>query len=656
MKRWLVVVAVALIYIGCAKLGLALAFRAAQVTAVWPPTGFAIAAVLRLGRRSIPGILIGAFLANATAQEPLWVAAGIAVGNTLEAVVGAMLLRRFGFDGQLARVRDVLALLVAVVVSPIVSATIGVLSLGAGGVQQAAALPALWWVWWLGDALGALIVAPLLFVWTDRSPVLRVRMTEGLMLLSALIVVSVISFIGLPHLPETEYVVFPFLIWAALRFGPAGSATATAVADVIAVWATHLGTGPFAGAGPEQGLVPLQIFMAVAGTTGLLLGAVAAQDRRAKEELQLRATQLAEADQRKDEFLAMLGHELRNPLAPVVHSVELLGRRDEKTVQRARDIIRRQSEHLTHLVDDLLDVSRITRGSVKLERRHVALHEIVGPAVETWRHLITQQRQELTINIPEHPVWLDVDPTRFTQVIANLLHNAAKFTPPGGRIAIVAEEQNGWVVLRVRDSGEGMSPAVLAHAFELFVQGPPPLDRPRGGLGLGLTLVRRLVELHGGSIEASSEGSGRGSEFTVRVPVAEAPAASEPIAAAPETSTGGARRVLVVEDNEDAREALTLLLEESGHDVRAAADGLEALREAEQFMPNVVLLDIGLPGLDGYAVARKLRELPCCSDALLVAITGYGQPEDRALARAAGFDHHLLKPVEPMRLFELLRL
>ncbi len=656
MKRWLVVLAVALIYVGCAKLGLALAFRAAQVTAVWPPTGFAIAAVLRLGRRSIPGILIGAFLANATAQEPLWVAAGIAVGNTLEAVVGAMLLRRFGFDGQLARVRDVLALLVAVVVSPIVSATIGVLSLGAGGVQQAAALPALWWVWWLGDALGALIVAPLLFVWADRSPVLRVRMTEGLMLLSALIVVSVISFIGLPHLPETEYVVFPFLIWAALRFGPAGSATATAVADVIAVWATHLGTGPFAGAGPEQGLVPLQIFMAVAGTTGLLLGAVAAQDRRAKEELQLRATQLAEADQRKDEFLAMLGHELRNPLAPVVHSVELLGRRDEKTVQRARDIIRRQSEHLTHLVDDLLDVSRITRGSVKLERRHVALHEIVGPAVETWRHLITQQRQELTINIPEHPVWLDVDPTRFTQVIANLLHNAAKFTPPGGRIAIVAEEQNGWVVLRVRDSGEGMSPAVLAHAFELFVQGPPPLDRPRGGLGLGLTLVRRLVELHGGSIEASSEGSGRGSEFTVRVPVAEAPAASEPIAAAPETSTGGARRVLVVEDNEDAREALTLLLEESGHDVRAAADGLEALREAEQFMPNVVLLDIGLPGLDGYAVARKLRELPCCSDALLVAITGYGQPEDRALARAAGFDHHLLKPVEPMRLFELLRL
>ncbi len=296
-RRWrlsdlLVAIAVALVYVGCAKLGLALAFRAAQVTAVWPPTGFALVAVLRLGRRSVPGILIGAFLANATAQEPLWVAAGIALGNTLEAVTGAMLLRRLGFDGQLARVRDVMVLLVAVVLSPLVSATIGVTSLGAGGVQPMAALPALWWVWWLGDALGALIVGPLLLVWTDRSPVRREGALEGSILLAALLAASAISFIGLPHVSETEYVVFPFLIWAALRFGPAGSATATAAADAIAVWATHLGAGPFAGAGAEQGLVPLQIFMAVAATTGLLLGAVAAEDRRTKQELRLRATQL----------------------------------------------------------------------------------------------------------------------------------------------------------------------------------------------------------------------------------------------------------------------------------------------------------------------------------------------------------------------------
>jgi len=651
----LLVLAVAVVYIACAKLGLALAFRAAQVTAVWPPTGFALAAVLRLGyRRSVPGILIGALIANATTNEPLSVATGIAIGNTLEAVVGAMLLRRLAFDGRLARVRDVMALLAAVVVSPLVSATIGVISLGAGGVQPAASLPTLWSVWWLGDALGALIVAPLLLVWTDRDPVRRDAALEGSILIAALLAANAIIFIGLPHVSAAEYVVFPFLIWAALRFGPAGSVTAAVVTSVVAVWGTHLGHGPFAGAGAEQGLVPLQIFMAVAATTGLLLGAVVSEDRRGKEELRLRATQLVEADRRKDEFLAMLGHELRNPLAPIVHSMDLLGRREAKTVERARDIIRRQLDHLMRLVDDLLDVSRITQGSVRLERRHCALRDVLSPAVETWRHLITQRRQQLSIDIPKRAIWLDVDPTRFTQVIANLLHNAIKFTPQGGRIDIIAAEEDGWMVLRVRDSGEGMTPEVLSRAFDLFVQGPPPIDRPRGGLGLGLTLVRRLVELHGGTVEASSEGSGRGSEFTVRVPAAEPPIEAKITRGDADSSAGSARRVLVVEDNTDAREALKMLLEESGHDVRAAADGMEALSQAEQFTPDVVLLDIGLPGLDGYAVARQLRASPRSADALLVAITGYGQPEDRALARAAGFDYHLLKPVEPTRLFELL--
>jgi two-component system CheB/CheR fusion protein len=271
-----------------------------------------------------------------------------------------------------------------------------------------------------------------------------------------------------------------------------------------------------------------------------------------------------------------------------------------------------------------------------------------------WRHLIAQRRQQLSIDIPHRAIWLDVDPTRCTQVIANLLHNATKFTPQGGRIDVVAAEEDGWMVLRVRDSGEGMTPELLSRAFELFVQGPPPIDRPRGGLGLGLTLVRRLVELHGGTIEASSEGSGRGSQFTVRVPTTEPPVEAKSTRSDGDVLADSARRVLVVEDNADAREALTMLLEETGHDVRAAADGMEALSQAEQFIPDVVLLDIGLPGLDGYEVARQLRASPRSADALLVAITGYGQPEDRALARAAGFDYHLLKPVESRRLFDLL--
>ena len=780
----LIVLGVAALYIACAKLGLALAFRAAQVTAVWPPTGFALAAMLRLGWRAVPGILLGAFLANATAEEPLAVAAGIAIGNTLEAVIGARLLRRLRFDGRLARVRDVFAIIAAAIVSPLIAATIGVLALGAGGVQPLASLPGLWWLWWLGDALGALIFAPAFFVWSDRErfPSRRGAIIEALLLLFGLLTASVIAFVRDPRIPSIEYVIFPFLIWGALRFGPAVTATAAVIANVVAVWGTHLGRGPFAGAGPEEGLVLLQIFVAVAATTALLLGAIADQKRKAQEraelseqrllmamggarigawdwniatgevlwsegleslhglpvggfagtyeafrklihpddlervdaairysvqtrsryeaefriqspdgkerwmdargqvieddhgeaarmvgvgiditrqkhleeELRSQARQMAEADRRKDEFLAMLGHELRNPLAPIVHAVELLGSRD---TERPREIIRRQSEHLNRLVDDLLDVSRITRGTVRLERKRVNLSDVLMPAIETWRHLIAQRNQQLSVQLPARPVWIDVDPTRFTQVISNLIHNAAKFTPDEGSITIIAKEEDGQAVLRVRDTGQGMSSAVLDHAFDLFVQGPPALDRPQGGLGLGLTLVRRLIELHGGTVDATSEGPGRGSEFRVCVPVVEAPERGAPEArTTPAATQAQPRRVLVVEDNVDAREALTMLLEQYGHDVRTAGDGPHALDEAKRFTPEIVLLDIGLPGLDGYAVARGLRSLPQCVDALIVAITGYGQPEDRALSSAAGIDHHLLKPVEPARLLEILAL
>jgi len=621
------------LYVAFAKLGLALGIRAHQVTAVWPPTGFAIAALLLLGKRNAAGVFLGALVANATSGEPFWTAAGIAAGNTLEALFAASLLQHLEFDSRIARVRDVLLLVGAAIVSPIISATIGVASLIAGAVQPAAAAPALWALWWTGDALGAVIVAPLLLVWNSSTPARRRRMAdaEGVIGTALIMVLSATVFLGWLHVPTTEYVVFPCVIWAALRFGPRGSALIAVITNAIAVFGTHLGRGPFAGTGPEAGLVALQLFTSVVAATGLVLGAVSEQNREAQE--------------RKDEFLAMLGHELRNPLAPIVNAAELLDGRNP-----AVETIRRQAAHLARLVGDLLDVSRITRGVIHVERRRVLLEDVVAPAIETWRHLAAQKEVQLSVSLTAERVWLDADAARFTQVVANLLHNAIKFTPPGGEVRITAAISHGVLLLEVSDTGEGIAPDLQAHVFELFVQGPPPIDRPRGGLGLGLTLVQRLVELHGGTVSVTSEGAGKGTTFTVRVPIAAAAAVSTSSAKElrPAIPTA-AKRVLVVEDHSDARTMLTLLIEREGHLVRAAADGHEALLVAKEFRPEVVLLDVGLPGIDGYAVARELRARPETARASVIALTGYGTLEDPSL-----FDQHLVKPVEPEVLLPLL--
>jgi signal transduction histidine kinase/ActR/RegA family two-component response regulator len=694
----LVALGVAALYVLAAKLGFLFSLQAQQVSAVWPPTGLALAATLRLGRRALPGVWLGAFLANATAAEPLGVAAGIAVGNMLEALAGAELLRWAGFDGRLARLRDVAALLGAAAAVPVVSAAIGVASLGLGGVQRADRLASLGLVWWLGDALGALVIAPPLLAWTggDVFPHRRGAVAEAAALLGGAVVASAAFFFGQgPTARISEYTFFPLLFWAALRFGPAVTVSLTAVAYAAASCATVAGFGPFAGAGPESGLVLLQLFMAVSAATGMVLGAVAAQRRRAEQSAAMNQDRLLLAlaaarmnDRRKNEFLAMLAHELRNPLAPILHAVDLLdGPLAPGDAPRWRQVIRRQAQHLTRIVDDLLDVARITRGAVRLDRRRVALPEVVAAVVETFRPLAAARRQSLSVTLPPYPVWLDADPTRLAQVLSNLLHNAMKFTPEGGRIELSAAEEAGQVVLRVRDDGEGMTPELLGRAFDLFAQGGAPLDRTQGGLGLGLTLVRQLVELHGGSATAASAGPGQGSELTVRLPAAPAPAApaepaavapaadgaaatapAEPVGVAPATSPapGGGDppgsagrprplRVLVVDDNADALESLALLLRIDGHEVRTAADGPGAVAAAKEFAPEAVLLDLGLPVLDGYGVAAALRQLPGGAGAFIVAVTGYGQADDVARSHAAGIDLHLVKPVEPDHIRELLR-
>jgi PAS domain S-box-containing protein len=967
MVYWLAsILILAATYFAAAKLGLALAFTAEQVSIVWPPTGIALAAVLLFGYRLWPGIALGAFLANATANEPLGTACAIAAGNTLEALVGAWLLRRFvRFKTSVERLHEVLGLIIlAAGLSTVISATIGVASLCLGGVPLRAAqrtiewsdFGALWWVWWLGDAMGALVVAPVLLTWVSaRGRWPRRRLAEALALLAGLIGTCLMVFTGWvtgsfrDH--SVAYTIFPFVIWAALRFGQRGATTVTLVASSLAIWGTWHGFGPFATDFVHERMLLLQLFMAVVAITALLLGAVVSERRRNEQRmvllhaiarilaesatlaeatpsivqaicqnlgwpvgaiwrldagaqvlrcikvwhegpkkfhefeattgqitfapgiglpgrvwtsglpawipdvtrddnfprapvaareglhsafgfpirlgdeilgileffsseihrpdddlLQMMATvgsqigqfierkrgeeamrhsearkaavlesaldaiitmdnegrivefnpaaerifgyaraavidkpmdqlllppglrdqhrrglvhylatgepfvlgqrlelpalradgtefpaeltitripvsgppmftgylrditerkraeeALREADRRKDEFLAMLAHELRNPLAPIRTGIEIMQHINvaDPQLRNIRDMLGRQVHQLGRLVDDLLDVSRITRGKVQLRRESLELATAVARAVEISRPVIDARRHKLTVHPWPEPLLLEADPVRLAQVFANLLNNAAKFTDEGGRLELKMTREDGQAVVRVRDTGIGIAADMLPHVFDLFSQANRSVDRVDGGLGIGLTLARSLVEMHHGSIQATSAGLGRGSEFVVRLPLLRAESRTgastgSPIATESSCAAIARQRVLVVDDNQDAADSLGLFLKLAGHDVWTMHDGPTALQAAQEFHPDVVLLDIGLPGMNGYEVARRMRQMPAFEKALLVAITGYGQEEDKRLSKQAGFNVHLVKPVDPHVVHALL--
>jgi signal transduction histidine kinase len=383
---------------------------------------------------------------------------------------------------------------------------------------------------------------------------------------------------------------------------------------------------------------------------------VALRARRRQYQIREHLAEQAEADRRKDEFLAMLAHELRNPLAPLATTLHVLRRTAglHADVTDAHALMDRQVRQMARLLDDLLDVSRITRGQVTLRLEPVDLANVIAGAVDTCRPLIDARGHTLTVGLPDEPVRLRADGARLTQVLANLLVNAAKYTEPGGQIGLSAAQDGGEVVIRVRDNGPGIAPDMLPRVFDLFAQADRTLDRSQGGLGIGLTLVKRLVELHGGLVEARSGGLGTGSEFVVRLPALAVAAVPPPPPPNGHPVPSGPRRVLVVEDNPDAARSLATLLRLEGHDVRLASDGPQALAAAAESRPDVVLCDLGLPGMDGYAVAAALRAGPATAGVRLVALTGYGQDADRRRSAAAGFDLHLTKPVDPAALHELL--
>jgi PAS domain S-box-containing protein len=379
--------------------------------------------------------------------------------------------------------------------------------------------------------------------------------------------------------------------------------------------------------------------------------------KRAEADREKFARDLSDADRRKNEFLAMLAHELRNPLAPIANAaraLRLADGHDPEALRSASQTLDRQVAQMARLVDDLLDMSRITRGKIALRRERIELAPVVHQAVEAVRALYNSMNHELSVRLPPAPIYLEADPARLAQVIANLLNNACKFTDRGGHVVLSVSRDGDEAVIRVSDDGIGIAAEHLPRLFDMFAQVDTSLERSRDGLGIGLTLVQSLVELHGGAVCAHSEGIGRGSEFTVRLPLLVQ--GDTPVTAPlpPKPAAVGGRRVLVVDDNEDGAESLAMLLQFGGHQTYKARDGVEAIAAAEQLRPDAVLLDIGLPRLNGYEACSRIREQPWGKDLLIIALTGWGQDEDRQRSKEAGFDEHMVKPVDYDTLMELL--
>jgi signal transduction histidine kinase len=379
---------------------------------------------------------------------------------------------------------------------------------------------------------------------------------------------------------------------------------------------------------------------------------------RQRQELALTNAKLAQADRLKDEFLAMLAHELRNPLAPLRNAAEILQTDAIPAEEReqALHILSRQIENMTRMIDDLLDVSRITEGKIELRKQPVSLAAVIHAATSLVRSECAAKNQELTVSLTEEPVFLLADSTRLEQVFGNLLANASKYGGDGCRISVSAERSGSDVIVRVTDNGTGIEPELLPRIFDLFVQASRTLDRRHGGLGIGLTLVQRILKLHGGTIEAHSEGLGHGAQFIVRLPVLTSAPASRATPTRPASSAAeSSKRLLIVDDNTDSARSLAILQSRLGHETRTAFSGTEALEVAAEFKPHIVVLDIGLPGMDGFEVARQIRALPDLSDVFLIAMTGYGSAESRAEGHKAGFDAFLVKPIDLGELQSLIR-
>ena len=674
-NRLIIALGLGVAYFVAGKLGLAAAFVHPCATPIWAPAGIALAAVLVLGYWVWPAILIGAFLVNLTTHVSWEPSLAIGIGNTLEALVGGVLAERLANGARcFVRGRSVVRfVLFTGLLSTMVGATIGVTTLSLAGSASWSDFAPIWLTWWLGDAGGDLVVAPFLILWA-RDFRLNWDATRALEASSLLLAIAVLGvFATVPWPPLSGYPVaflsFPLILWAAFGFGPRETATVVLLLSGVSAWSTLHGFGPFAVASPNASLLLLDSFLVVASLTGMGLAAVVHEqqstaqalknaERRMQSLLRYEQAERRQAEaisKAKDQFLAVLGHELRSPLSALLHAIAALERGADQgpRIAQLQTIIERQAQYLAHLVDDLLDASRLDSGKIRLALEMLDLKEIVERCLSSFRE--KGAWRERCVSTALEPAWVRADATRLYQVVTNLLDNATKFTNAGGRIDVTVRPDDGHAVLRIKDNGRGIDPATLPRVFDFFAQADDSLDRPHGGLGIGLTVVRRLVEMHDGSAEARSRGLGQGSEFIVRLPLQPAPPIPRP-APSPSLASAARRclRVLVVEDYEDSRMALEVCLGLLGHSVQSAADGLRGVELAREWRPDAALVDIGLPGIDGYDVAKRIRSTPAGSGMLLVAITGYGQAEVRQRALEAGFNECLVKPVNPEDLGWLL--
>jgi signal transduction histidine kinase len=639
------------VYFAAAKIGLSFASIHPSATAIWPPTGIAIAAFLLIGDKVWPAVFAAAFLANVTTAGSLFTSIGIAGGNVLEGLFGAYLVERFArgrhaFD----RPPDIFRfVLLAAVVSTTVSATIGVTTLALGGFAAWSEYAPIWLTWWLGDVAGALLVTPLLLTWNQRAVSLKsARQWGEALLLVAVLVASSVAVFGGVYEPMRNYplafVCIPPLVWTAFRFGQRETAVALLLVLWIAMWGTLRGNGPFATPPTFARLLVLQAFMCTMSAMAMSIAALVAEQRRILAGTQRARAQAEAASRAKDDFLAMLGHELRNPLSAITTAVYVLDRTTTfaPPAKRVRDIIANQVAQLARLVDDLLNVTRITAGKITLQTTRVDLSLLVSKALDAVHAAGATGGH--AISYTGSPAWVNVDEARVQQMVNNLVSNAVKYTPPGGNVDVTVGVEDSSAVVRVVDTGIGISPDLLPRVFDLFTQGERGLDRSQGGLGIGLTVVKRLAELQGGSVEVTSAGAGRGTAVTVRFPSIERPPIPAPESEPP--TAVRRRRVLLAEDQPEAREMLCIALRSAGHEVFDAADGPGAVAELSRCRPDVAVIDIGLPGYDGYEVARHVRRTDGGDAVYLIALTGYGQPQDKQRAEDAGFDLHIVKPVD----------